>query len=67
MTTQLSLKYSPSNPNVASYLLELEDNEHVRATAVGVHVSGGGGSGPGSLFHQLLHLHFNIDTLTSNK
>lgn len=28
----------------------------MRATAVGVHVSGSGGSSPGPLLHQLLHL-----------
>lgn len=38
------------------HLFELEDDEHVRAAAVGVHVSGRCGSGSGSLFHQLLHL-----------
>lgn len=40
-----------------THLFELEDDEHVRAAAVGVHVSGCCGSGSGSLFHQLLHLH----------
>lgn len=48
----------------ATYLFELQDNEHVRATAVGVHVSGSSGPGPGPLFHQLLHLRFKIHTLT---
>lgn len=43
------------------YLFELEDNEHVRSAAVGVHVGGGSGSSPRPLLHQLLHLqtHFS--------
>lgn len=45
-----------------TYLFELEDNKHVRATAIGVHVSGSCSSGPGALFHQLRHLHFKILT-----
>lgn len=60
----VGLKLKHSMWSHLGYLFELEDNEHVRATAVGVHVSGSGGSGPGPLFHQLLHLHFKICTLT---
>ncbi len=42
------------------HLFELDDDEHVWATAVGVHVCGRSGARACSLLHQLLHLYCTV-------